>query len=186
MRRLIVTGANGSGKSHLASRLGRLRPDVPVHSFDAIKLQKNWTVRPRDAVRDEVAHVVARDAWILEGGPSLLPLALPRADAVIWLDPSEIVRAWRLAVRPWLHFGRTRPELPEGNTDWPWSQYRFAIRSLLAGRRFRQSIAARLAEHGDVTVLRCTTGEQIESAVALWASHTAKTTAPTARWSRTP
>jgi hypothetical protein len=33
-------------------------------------------------------------------GPSLLPYAIRRADGVMWLDPSEWVRAWRLAVRP--------------------------------------------------------------------------------------
>ncbi|MCQ2005142.1 DNA topology modulation protein FlaR [Rhizobium sp. NRK18] len=182
MRRLIVTGANGSGKSHLAYRLGRLRPDIPVVSFDAIKLERDWRVRPRNVVFAELARMVATDAWILEGGPSLLLHALTRADAVIWLDPPVMLRAWRLIVRPWRNFGKTRPELPEGNRDWPWSQYRFAFKSLIAGQRFRRTIRMHFSDNGDVTVLHCRTERDIETAVALWASGAAASQAPTARW----
>ncbi|MGO7050363.1 hypothetical protein ACCT07_34600 [Rhizobium johnstonii] len=47
LQRLIVTGPNGAGKSCLAALLAAARPDVPVVSFDAIKLASNWNRRPQ-------------------------------------------------------------------------------------------------------------------------------------------
>jgi adenylate kinase family enzyme len=168
VRRLIVTGANGTGKSHVARRLQHVRPEVPVVSFDAIKLTSGWRQKPRPAINEELARAVALDAWILEGGPSLLPLALPRADAVLWLDPPDLVRAWRLAIRPWRNLGRTRSELPSGNVDWPIQQYAFAHASLRNGSRVRHLIAEHLSGMGGRPVWRCRSGRQVEAAVEVW------------------
>lgn len=169
MQRLIVTGANGAGKSHVAARLAALRPEVPLICFDAIKLLDGWRQRPRPEIEAELARVVAGEAWILEGGPSLLAQALPRAQAVLWLDPPELTRARRLLLRPWRNIGRTRPELPEGNRDWPLEQYRFAVRSLRNGAGFRRSIGAALQDPGDRTLWRCRTPGQIDAALKAWA-----------------
>ena len=57
VQRLIVTGANGAGKSHVAARLSAERPDIPLVSFDSIKLLEGWRQRPRpDAYRARQLH----------------------------------------------------------------------------------------------------------------------------------
>lgn len=169
MQRLIVTGPNGAGKSYLAARLAAARPEVPFISFDAIKLTQNWKQRSRSQVEMELLRVVQTDSWILEGGPSLLPHAIKRADGVIWLDPSVWVRAWRLIVRPWRNMGRTRPELPHGNVDRPWEQYRFAIRSLRNQARFRSSISNQLADaEGQPRIWHIRDTRDIASAIDEW------------------
>ena len=141
MKKIIITGANGVGKSHFATRLAAARPEIPVLSFDAIKLQTGWQQRPRSTVDAALAKELEREAWILEGGPSLLFQAVGKADALVWLDPPEHVRAWQLATRPLKYIGRTRPELPPGNIDWPWQQYKFALRSLKNRAKFRTHIS---------------------------------------------
>ncbi|WP_422369477.1 hypothetical protein [Pelagibius sp.] len=168
MQRLIVTGINGVGKSHVAARLGRARAEVPVTSFDAIKLTNGWQQRPRSEIDADLARAIDADAWILEGGPSLLPLALAKADSVLWLDPPELVRAWRLVARPWRNLGRTRPELPPGNTDWPLEQYRFAMRSLRNRSKLRNRIAAALADAEIPHVWHCRHQRDIDAAVGAW------------------
>lgn len=157
---MIITGANGAGKSHLAARMGQ-----PVVSFDALKLTTDWVQRPRSEIEQALAGVVAGDRWILEGGPSLLATALPRADAVIWLDPPLWRRAWRLAVRPWRHRGRTRAELPDGNIDRVRQQYRFAWHSLRRQRAFDTAIAEALSAHPDLRVWRCRTERDVVAAL---------------------
>ena len=67
MQRLIVTGANGAGKSYLAAQLAAARPDVPLVSFDAIKLTRNWKQRPKPEINAELLRVIQTDNWILEG-----------------------------------------------------------------------------------------------------------------------
>ena len=168
MQRLIVTGANGAGKSHLAAQLAAARREVPVISLDAVKLTRNWKQRPKSEIETELLRIVQTDSWILEGGPSLLPYAIKRADGVMWLDPSEWVRAWRLAVRPLRNIGRTRFELPQGNVDWPWEQYQFAIRSLRNQAKFRESISTQLADGVGPRVWHIRTSRDAASAIDEW------------------
>ncbi len=139
MDRIIITGANGAGKSYWAARLGG------VVSFDAMKLTTHWVQRPRGQIDADLARLVATDRWVIEGGPSLLPLALPRAQVVIWLDPPLWQRAWRLLKRPLRHRGTTRAELPPGNVDRLAEQWRFGWRSLRADAAFRANIKGALA-----------------------------------------
>lgn len=168
MKRIIITGANGSGKSHFAARCHAARPDVPLISFDAIKLTTNWVQRPRAEIDAALDRAVAGDAWILEGGPSLLARALPHADAVVWMDVPFAVRAWGLFSRPCKGLGRTRPELPDGNSDRIRTQYRFAWRSLRKDAQFRAQIAGAVAS-ATIPVLTCFDRVETDSALSLWA-----------------
>ncbi|MEM8850713.1 MAG: DNA topology modulation protein FlaR [Pseudomonadota bacterium] len=168
MHRLIITGANGAGKSHLARILGQIRPDIPVISYDALRVTKNWIKRPADETAVDMARQLDAPSWILEGGPSLLRQALPLADGLVWLDPPLTLRAWRLVLRPWQHRGHTRPELPAGNADWPLQQYRFALNSLRRDAVFRNEITARLAEAGNRTVWHCRTRRDVTKLRQAW------------------
>ncbi|AEV36572.1 DNA topology modulation kinase FlaR [Pseudovibrio sp. FO-BEG1] len=168
MQKLIVTGANGAGKSFVAARLSAARPEIPLISFDKIKLTSNWQQRPRADIEQDLEQVIAKEAWILEGGPSLLDQALPKADAIIWLDPPLVLRAWRLLVRPWHNLGKTRAELPAGNFDWPAQQYRFAFRSLRNSSTFQSKILDHLEKVKTQRIWHCRTREDIEIAVNNW------------------
>ena len=168
MQRLIVTGANGAGKSYLAAQLAAARPEVPLVSFDTIKLTQNWKQRPKSEIKAELLWVIQTDSWILEGGPSLLPHAMKRAEGVIWLEPPVWLRAWRLAIRPLGNFGRTRPEIPAGNVDWPWQQYKFAIRSLKNQARFRHSISTLLDGTEGVRIWHIQNKHDLRAAVQDW------------------
>jgi len=169
LKKIIITGANGVGKSHLAARLVSVRPEVPVISFDAIKLQTNWQQRPRPEVDVTLAEELEKDAWILEGGPSLLFQAVEKADALIWLDPPEYIRAWRLATRPWKFIGKTRPEIPVGNVDWPLQQYRFALRSLKNRSKFRRYISEVFQSVNNIETWHCRSERGLTSAINQWA-----------------
>lgn len=169
MKKIIVTGVNGVGKSRFARQLAMARPDIPIVSFDAIKLRTGWQQRPRAEIDAALASLLAQEHWILEGGPSLLPQAVGKADALVWLDPPELVRAWRLAARPWKHLGKTRPELPPGNTDWPWEQYKFAFRSLRNGTKLRRRIADVFHDAGGLRKWRCRSEQDGIDVLTEWA-----------------
>jgi len=168
MQRLIVTGANGAGKSYLAAQLAAARPEVPLVSFDGIKLTQNWKQRPRSEINTELLHIIQTDSWILEGGPSLLPYAIGRAEGIIWLEPPMWLRAWRLAIRPIRNIGRTRPEIPRGNIDWPWQQYNFAILSLRKQAKFRDSISTLLTGLEDIQIWHIKNKHEMASAITFW------------------
>lgn len=170
LKKVIITGANGVGKSHFAARLALARPEVPVISFDAIKLQKDWRQRQRAEIDTALAGALEKEAWILEGGPSLLAQALEKADVLVWLDPPEFVRAWQLATRPWKHRGKTRPELPPGNIDWPLQQYKFAFRSLKNKSKFHTYISEVFSDADGLRKWRCRNKSDRVAFVAKWAN----------------
>lgn len=170
MKKIIVTGANGAGKSHFAAQLASVRPGVPALSFDAIKLRTGWEQRPKSETEVRLAAEIRRDSWILEGGPSLLPLAMEHADGLIWLDPPEYLRAWRLALRPLSSWGRTRPELPPGNIDWPIQQYTFALRSLRRGRQTRANLSAIVDAAQGLRIWRCRSEKDRRAVIDHWAN----------------
>jgi adenylate kinase family enzyme len=169
LKKVIITGSNGVGKSHFAAKLALARPEVPVISFDAIKLQKDWRQRPRAEIDAALAEALEKEAWILEGGPSLLAQAVEKADVLVWLDPPEHVRAWRLATRPWKHRGKTRSELPPGNIDWPWQQYKFAIRSLKNRSKFRTYISDVFGSADGPQKWRCRNENDRNEVITRWA-----------------
>ena len=172
LKRIVVTGANGVGKTRFANLLASARPEVPMISLDALKLRTNWKRRPWSEVEAVLIENLAGDAWILEGGPSMLAQATARADALVWLDPPESVRIWRLAIRPWKFIGTTRPELPAGNVDWPWRQYRFAIRSIATGPSVRGRISSAFQNAPRIRKWRCRCKEDEEAVLSTWSPPT--------------
>jgi hypothetical protein len=136
-----------------------------VISYDALRLTRNWAKRPKDETIRSLKSIVQKEAWILEGGPTLLDHALHRCHGVVWLDPPELTRAWRLATRPWQNLGRVRAELPNGNVDWPLQQYAFAFNSLRKGSAFRQAIHARLKAEPPPQMWHCKTQRDVEGAL---------------------
>ncbi len=140
MRRVVVLGRGGSGKSVLARRLGA-RTGLPVVELD----REFWQDGLRPLSRTEWSAVQARlaagEEWILDGdlGPyDVLDVRLRLADTVVLVDYSLPRCAWRALRR-----GRERADF----WRWVWS-YR---------RRYRPAIlsaVARVAPHATLHVLR--------------------------------
>lgn len=139
--RIVVTGANGAGKSWLATRLAQ-RLGHPVIHKDALALQRGWTQRPKPDVQADLIALVVRPTWVLDSGPTgLTPDTLARATLVIWLDPPVWLRFWRVLTRSLRYVGRTRPEHPAGNRDWPGRrQWRFLMGTIRKSTAFDQAI----------------------------------------------
>lgn len=114
MRRVMIIGAPGSGKSLLARQLGT-RTGLPVHHIDRIHWMPGWVERERAEKTRLCREVHALDRWIFEGGHSVTwPERLARADTLIWLDVPVVLRQWRVIRRAFRHHGQARPDLPDG------------------------------------------------------------------------
>ena len=113
MRRVMVIGGSGSGKSTFAAALGARLGIRTVH-MDALFWRPGWVEAPEAEFVDAVRAAIAKAAWVMDGNYSRTwPERLCRADTVIFLDPPTWLRLWRVAHRTWRHYGQTRPDLGE-------------------------------------------------------------------------
>ena len=114
MRRVLVIGSPGAGKSTLSHALAR-RAGLPLHHLDRMFWLPGWVERDRDEGRAELANVLAQDCWIIDGNyGSTLPLRIACADTVVWLDYPTALCLGRALRRWWMYRGHSRPDMTEG------------------------------------------------------------------------
>jgi len=102
-RRIAVIGQSGSGKSTLARSLSA-RLGAPHVELDALNWGPGWSalsVEDPDRWGRVISDAVAGDDWITDGNYSsgALPVILPRATDVVWLDLSRPVILGRVLRR---------------------------------------------------------------------------------------
>ena len=126
MRRVVVIGSSGVGKTTLAGALAA-RLGVPHVELDSIFWGPNWTALggslEGDATfRARIVEATAGDAWVVDGNYSSVAAGVlwPRADTMVWLDyPLPLVllrllrRSLRRAITRELLWGTNRETLRE-------------------------------------------------------------------------
>ncbi len=129
MRRVLIIGSGGAGKSTLAAQLGA-RLQLPVIHLDAHYWHPGWVATPGDEWRAQVAELVARDAWVMDGNyGGTMEQRLAACDTVVLLDLSRVVCLWRIVRRAIRYSGRSRPDMTPGCAEtlswafvwWVWS-----------------------------------------------------------------
>jgi adenylate kinase family enzyme len=92
VRRILVTGITGAGKTTLARAVaGRL--GIGFHEMDALALcGPGWQENPR--LLEDVDAISAEPGWVFDslGYPQVRDLLWTRADGIVWLDyPRRVV-----------------------------------------------------------------------------------------------
>lgn len=117
MRKIMVIGSGGAGKSTLARQLGDIIGIEVIH-LDRVFWQPNWTESGRDAFLEVQRTLTAGNAWIIDGNYSgTMDIRLKEADTVIYLDYPTTVCLYRAIKRFLLNRGRTRIDMAEGCTE---------------------------------------------------------------------
>lgn len=121
MKRIMIIGGAGSGKSSLARTLGDIT-GLPVVHIDTLYWQPGWTMRPRDEIGRLTNEAANHDTWIFEGNHSeTMNYRASRADMLIFLDIPTARRLWRVLKRTVTYYRRSRPDMAEGcleRFDW--------------------------------------------------------------------
>jgi adenylate kinase family enzyme len=156
--RICIMGPSNSGKSTLATAIGRARGLTPIH-LDQLHHQSNtdWQPRPDEefiALHDEA---LLGASWVMDGNYSrCLPQRLARATGLILLDISTATSLLRYLRRSW--FERDRVGGLEGGKDSvKWSMiYHISITTRENRRRYKE-----IFEHITLPKVRLSTAREI-------------------------
>jgi adenylate kinase family enzyme len=113
-RRVLVTGASGSGKTTVAARIGAVL-DIPHVEIDSLYHGPNWT--PRESFVADVERFAATGCWVTEWQYGVVRGVLAdRADLMVWLDLRRCTVMRQVVTRTlWRRIGRQ--ELWNGNIE---------------------------------------------------------------------
>lgn len=99
MKRILVLGAPGSGKTFCSTKLAHIL-NIPIHQLDHYYYKPNWVVVDRETFIAKQREIIQGDTWIIDGNAtSMLAERLMRADTVIYLDIPRYKRICRVLWR---------------------------------------------------------------------------------------
>ncbi len=114
MKRVLVIGSGGAGKSTFAARLGEAL-GLPVIHLDRFYWRAGWVETPKGEWRGRVEELIRGDAWVMDGNYSgTLDIRLEACDAVVFLDVPRAVCLWRVLKRAVTYRKGGRPDMAEG------------------------------------------------------------------------
>jgi adenylate kinase family enzyme len=114
MKRVMVIGSPGSGKSALATEIAR-RTGLPLIHLDQQYWRSGWVETPKAEWRQRVAEIAGREQWVIDGNyGGTMEIRLARADMVIDLEFPAWLCVWRVLRRVAGSWRRVRPDMAEG------------------------------------------------------------------------
>ena len=130
MKKILVIGCPGSGKSTFARALAEIT-DLPLYHLDMMYWNADRTQVEKAVFRAKLAETLSRDQWIIDGNyQSTMELRLQAADTVFFLDyPTEVCLEGLRERR-----GKPRPDMPwiEQEEDTEFTEY---VRSFVEKNR---------------------------------------------------
>lgn len=134
MRRVLVIGPCGAGKSTAARQLGD-KSGLPVIHLDRIYWRAGWVEPPPEEFAARLDDALNGPAWIIDGNyGGSMELRMGHADTLVYLDFPIPLCLWRTVRRIWTYRGKSRPDVTEGCPErldisflwyiacWPWTK----------------------------------------------------------------
>jgi len=129
MKRIMIIGSGGAGKSTFARQLGEIL-NLPVHHLDAYYWKPGWVPTPNNEWDNFQESLVQEKSWIIDGNYGRThDIRMKQADVIILLDFSRWITVYRVIKRRIMYHGKTRPDLNENCPEsfdlefikWVWS-----------------------------------------------------------------
>ena len=140
MKRILIIGIPGAGKSVLARRLGDIL-NLPVIHLDQHFWKPGWVETEKTVWRGMVQQLVSGKSWIIDGNyDSSHDIRFPRADTIIYFDFPTRLCLWRITWRILGSHGQIRPDMADGCPErfdfeffkWVW-RFRKDVRPKIPG-----------------------------------------------------
>ncbi|MEH2302973.1 MAG: DNA topology modulation protein [Nostoc sp.] len=111
MKKILIIGSGGAGKSTLARELGTILSLEVIH-LDAWYWNPGWVETPKAEWQSIIQDLTLREYWIMDGNyRGTLDVRLSVADTVIFLDFPRLLCLSRVIKRRLMYAGQSRPDM---------------------------------------------------------------------------
>lgn len=126
MKRIVIIGCPGSGKTRLARALGEKLNLTVVH-LDRLWWKSGWENVTQEEFDARLEKALNLDSWIIDGNYSrTMDARLQKCDTIVYLDYSRWVCLWGMLQRVLGNYGKNRTDMPDGcpeRFDWEFIKY---------------------------------------------------------------
>jgi len=162
VKKILVIGSCGAGKSVFSRRLGEMT-GLPVIHLDRHFWSSGWVEPDRDLWREQVEEFLKSDSWIIDGNyGATMDMRLAYCDTVVFLDFPRHTCTWRVIRRSITYRGRTRPDLADGcpeKLDWSFIKWTWNYPA-----RSRPHVLERLSRVNEgVKIITLSNGREVDA-----------------------
>jgi adenylate kinase family enzyme len=162
MKKILVIGSSGAGKSTFARRLGAATGIEVIH-LDQIHWKPNWTEPAKEEWRATVENALRGDSWIMDGNfGGTMEMRVAASDTVIFLDLPPLVCIYRILKRVIFYYGKNRPDMAEGcneKFDWKFIKWVWNYPA-----QTKPKVEALLKQfQNEKTIIRLTSSSEVEN-----------------------
>lgn len=113
MKRILVIGCSGGGKSYFSKKLNKITA-IPLYHLDMLYWNEDKTTVGRDVLIERLTPILDSEEWIIDGNyRGTLEMRLQRCDTVFFLDfPTDVCLAGVESRR-----GKPRTDMPWIETE---------------------------------------------------------------------
>ncbi len=126
MKRILILGSSGSGKSKFSRKLGALL-NIEIIHLDSYFWKPNWEMLSKEEWNSILEKLLKKNNWIMDGNYlRTLDLRLQYADTAIFLDFNRYFCMIRCISRFFKHSGKNRPDMCVGcneKFDWEFARW---------------------------------------------------------------
>lgn len=160
MKKIVIIGPPGAGKTTLARNLGPLLKTKVFH-LDRFFWEPGWRGKPKEVRMEIMRDLIQEKRWIIEG--TYLNSSEPRlnaADTIIFLDMHPIICLWRVIQRYRKCHKHPRRDIPKGCTD-KLTLYRM-LKVVIFPFRGRRKLEEKLRRFPQEKVIRLHSAKEVE------------------------
>lgn len=111
MKRVIIIGSGGAGKSTLARRLGE-KTGIEVIHLDMLYWKPGWVKTGKEEWCEIVRQATEKESWIMDGNfGGTFEMRAEAADTIIFLEISRLVCLYRVLKRLFFYRNTQRPDM---------------------------------------------------------------------------
>ena len=139
MRKIIVIGSGGAGKSTFSNALGEALGTEVIH-LDEVYWKPGWVKTQKDEWIAIVADLLEGESWIMDGNfGGTRAMRMRASDTIIFLDIPRRICIYRIFKRFVVYRGHSRPDMADGCNErfdpefvaWVWKYPKRSRRGLL-------------------------------------------------------